>query len=94
MFKLNLIKIFVIINYILKINSFQYIRIIPKKATNKYNNNDNYNDNDNIPLPPTSEAIFNLKNKGFTYEESLKALVIEKNNETAALNYLNKTKTL
>ena len=88
MFKLNLIKIFIIINYILKINSFQYIRILPKKATNKYNYNDN------IPLPPTSEAIFNLKNKGFTYEESLKALVIEKNNETAALNYLNKTKNL
>ena len=92
MFKLNIIKIFVIINYILKINSFQFIRVIPKKTTNKYNNNDNYNDN--IPLPPTAEAIFNLKNKGFTYEESLKALVIEKNNETAALIYLNKTKNL
>ncbi len=52
---------------------------------NKYNNN--------LPLPPTTEAIFNLK-KGFTYKESLKALVIEKNNETVALNYFNKTKNL
>ena len=54
----------------MKINSFQFIRVIPKKATKIYNSN--------IPLPPSAETIFNLKKKGFTYEESLKALVIER----------------
>ena len=56
MFKLNLIKIFIIINYILKINKFPIYKNNTKKATNKYNNH--------IPLSPTAEAIFNLK-KGY-----------------------------
>ena len=77
MFKSKLVKIYIILNYILKINSFQYIRTIPKKVRS-------------ISLPPSQEALFNLKNKGFTYEESLKALVLNNNNETASLIYLKK----
>ncbi len=45
-----------------------------------------------IPLPPTAEAIYSLKTEGFTYLESLCALVQEQNNETKALEYLRNKK--
>tara|TARA_B000000477_G_scaffold98322_2_gene86100 strand:+ start:74 stop:388 length:315 start_codon:yes stop_codon:yes gene_type:complete len=44
-----------------------------------------------IPKPPTAEAIIRLQKEGYSYLRCLSALVIEKNNETSALIYLETT---
>ena len=49
--------------------------------------------NESIPMPPTSEAIQELQTYGYTYLESLSALVSEKNNATNALSTLNGSKS-
>ena len=60
---------------------------LKKRQRSAANNEEGY-----IPMPPTAEAIYSLKTEGFTYLESLCALVQEQNNETKALEYLqNKT---
>ena len=49
--------------------------------------------NESLPLPPTSDAIQELQTYGYTYLESLAALVSEKNNATNALTTLNISKS-
>tara|TARA_B100001769_G_scaffold265664_1_gene251139 strand:+ start:167 stop:424 length:258 start_codon:yes stop_codon:yes gene_type:complete len=49
--------------------------------------------NESVPMPPTSEAIQELQTYGYTYLESLSALVSEKNNATNALSTLNGSKS-
>tara|TARA_B100001769_G_C22112458_1_gene602289 strand:- start:2247 stop:2555 length:309 start_codon:yes stop_codon:yes gene_type:complete len=69
---------------------FLYKNITPtyiRKLTIKNENAQN----EYIPMPPTSEAIQFLKEKGYSYLTCLKALVKEDNNETRALIYLNAT---
>ena len=45
-----------------------------------------------VPMPPSAQSIQRLKAYGFTYEQCLFALVRERNNETAAIIYLNLNK--
>jgi len=78
-----LLKITIIISSILFANGFIPHHIIEARTKLK--------SGENIPMPPTAESIINLQKEGYSYLRCLTALVIEKNNETSALDYLKST---